>query len=179
MLFSTSNFKLTCLASLISMKKSSISRVTFLASIVAAVALLSGAELHAQHTMHGMSEMGEAAMTSMPSNDEVLTASPDHLMLQFESAVTLVKLAVKNPEGKMTDINFRFDPKPGMHFMQMLPKLEQIDFYRVEWAILNGNGELVKGQFHFSFGPDAKPPSFYLDQMEMPAHMMSPDYRLL
>ena len=145
-----------------------------------AVLLMSvSTQLLSQHAMHGMSEMGEAALVTMPANNEVLASSPDHLMLQFENEITLVKLTVKNPEGGLVDIGFRFDPKPGMHFMQMLPELEQIDFYTVEWAILDTEGQLVKGNFYFSFGPDARPPSYYLEQMDMPAHMMSPDYRLL
>ena len=153
--------------------------IRVLPTALAALLLSVSVQVQAQHAMHGMSEMGEAAVQTMPANNAVLASSPDHLMLQFEDEITLVKLAVKNPAGKLVDIGFRFDPKPAMHYMQMLPELEQIDFYSVEWAILKGDGELVKGTFYFSFGPDARPPSYYLEQMDMPAHMMSPDYRLL
>jgi len=133
----------------------------------------------AQHSMHGMADMGMTSVVTMPVNDAVLAASPEHLMLQFEETITLVKLAVKDPQGKLVDINFRFDPTPGMQFMHMLPELEQIDFYNVEWAILDSEGSLIKGNFYFSFGEGAQAPSYHLEQMDMPAHIMAPDYRLL
>lgn len=153
-----------------------------LLSIVSIVVLALSWSMQAQsqHAMHGMSNMGNATVVTMPADDAVLASSPDHVMLEFENEITLVKLALKDPAGKLIDINFRFDPTPGSQFMQMLPALEQVDFYSVEWAYLDAEGMLVKGNFYFSFGADAQPPSVYLQQMEMDMNMpMAPDYRLL
>lgn len=148
-------------------------------TVIALLFMGGSAQVFSQHAMHGMADMGEAAVMTMPANDAVMASAPDHVMLQFDEDITLVKLALKTPTGGLVDIGFRFDPKPGSDFMQMLPELEVIDFYTVEWAILNGRGELVKGHFYFSFGPDARPASYYLEQMDQPAHVMAPDYRLL
>jgi len=147
---------------------------------IAVLALTWSMQAQSQHAMHGMSDMDDVSVVTMPANDAVLANSPDHVMLEFEDEITLVKLALKDPAGKLIDINFRFDPTPGKQFMHMLPELEQIDFYNVEWAFLDAEGMLVKGNFYFSFGEDAQPPSQYLEQMEMDMNMpMAPDYRLL
>ena len=135
--------------------------------------------LQAQHAMHGMDSSGELSVATMPANNEVLATAPQSIMLQFESDMRLVKLVVKDSEGEFVDIGFRYRPLAGMHFMQEVPALAEADYYRVEWAVLDADGKLIKGNFHFSFGKDARPPSYYLDQMEHPQHIMSPDYRLL
>lgn len=142
------------------------------------ISLYSSAVL-AQHDMHSMDNAGQDMVTTMPGNNEVLAAAPTEVMLHFEKPKTLVKLVVKDPAANFVDINFRFDPRPSQHFARALPALAPQDYYSVEWAILDDDGALVKGTFYFSFGADAKPPSFYLDQMEHEMHIMAPDYRLL
>jgi hypothetical protein len=115
----------------------------------------------------------------MPANDAALAAAPGSLMLHFESEMRLVKLALKAPEYGFIDIGFRYQPVPDVHFMQSLPTLAAANYYSVEWAAFNANEELIKGIFYFSFGDNARPPSYYLDQMHHPGPIMSPDYRLL
>jgi methionine-rich copper-binding protein CopC len=129
--------------------------------------------------MHDMSDDGGVHGETMPANDEVVAKSPESIMLHFESEVRLLKLALKETRQGEIDIGFRHNPTAGVHFMQSLPMLAPADYYRVEWAVLDAGGQLIKGSFYFSFGDDAKPPSYYLDQMEHPDHIMSPDYRLL
>ena len=131
----------------------------------------------AQHEMHGMS--ASTQINTMPANDAVLTAAPASLMLHFESEMRLVKLVLKAPEHGFINIGFRYQPATGLHFMQSLPTLAAANYYTVEWAALNANEELIKGIFHFSFGDNAMLPSYYLDQIKHPDHIMSPDYRLL
>ncbi|MEX2469502.1 MAG: copper resistance CopC family protein [Pseudohongiellaceae bacterium] len=133
----------------------------------------------AQHAMHDMG--AEPAMTvhSTPADDAVLPAAPQSLQLHFPETVRLVKLAVRDPGSGLTDIGFRYDPKSSQMYTQALPVLETADYYTVEWAVLDGNEQLVKGNFHFAFGPDARPPSYYLAQREQMRHFMAPDYRLL
>jgi len=133
----------------------------------------------AQHDMSNMSGMGDISVATMPTDDAVMAMAPQSLMLQFEDEHVLVKLVLKDPEPNFIDINFRFDPTAKQHSSHALPPLELADYYEVEWAALDAEGKLHKGTFHFSFGPDAKPPSFYLSQEEhnMPM-IMTPDYRL-
>jgi methionine-rich copper-binding protein CopC len=133
--------------------------------------------LLAQHTMHIMPAEGDLQVATMPENNEVLAAAPSSIMLHFESDVSLVKLVVKEARQGFIDIGFRY--QHGVHFVQPLPALAAADYYTAEWAVLDDQGKLIKGTFHFSFGAEAKPPSFYLDQMEQMQHIMAPDYRLL
>ena len=117
----------------------------------------------------------------MPDNDEVLAVAPESVMLHFQSDVRLVKLVLREPsQGKEPiDIGFRYRDGTGVHFVQPLPVLVDADYYFVEWAAFDANSNLIQGAFYFSFGEDARPPSFYLDQMQHPDTIISPDYRLL
>ena len=136
---------------------------------------------HAQHQGHSMERQGQPHVMSMPANDEVLMLSPEAIRLHFNKAVRLVKLVVKDPaKGKDgLDIGFRYSGELSTEFSQPLPLLGKADYYRVEWAAFDARQNLIKGEFYFAFGPDAKPPSYYLDQLQHPLHIMSPDYRLL
>lgn len=143
------------------------------------LALLFSSAAQAQHEMHNMSGQGNVQVTTMPENNEVLAAAPDSVMLHLQSPMRLVKLVLKDSARDFIDIGFRYQPSTGVHFMQALPPLPQADYYTVEWALLDATGALIKGNFFFSFGSDARPPSYYLEQMEHPQHIMAPDYRLL
>ncbi len=135
----------------------------------------------AQHGAHGMPASGNKQVISMPDNDEVLAVAPESVMLHFQSNVRLVKLVLKEPsQGKEPiDIGFRYRDGTGVHFVQPLPVLPDADYYFVEWAAFDANSNLIKGAFYFSFGENARPPSFYLDQMMHMDTFISPDYRLL
>lgn len=134
--------------------------------------------LHAQHAMHGMSASGTAGVTTMPADNEILVAAPASIMLHFDAEVRLVKLALREASQGLLDIGFRYRPAAGLDFVQELPALAQADYYAVEWAALDAAGRLMKGRFFFSFGPDARAPSYYLEQLDHPLHIMTPDYRL-
>ncbi|PCJ28651.1 MAG: hypothetical protein COA96_00255 [SAR86 cluster bacterium] len=131
----------------------------------------------AQHEMHNMAP--EVDVETMPASDEVLIVAPKSIMLHFMGDVRLVKFTLRNSEREFLDIDFRYKPMASQRFMQTLPKLGTSDYYSVEWAILDSREQLIKGSFHFSFGEDARAPSYYLDQIKHPDHIMSPDYRLL
>ncbi|GAB5499097.1 MAG: hypothetical protein PsegKO_14080 [Pseudohongiellaceae bacterium] len=140
--------------------------------------LVSGAQ--AQHTMHNMGGGdSELSVQTMPADDAVLANQPQMLMLNFGPMVRLVKLAVRTSESDLLDIGFRYNPRPGHEFTQRLPQLQAADYYTVEWAVLDDTETLVKGNYHFAVGPNARPPSYYLNQMEQMQHIMAPDYRLL
>lgn len=129
--------------------------------------------------MHGMSNSGDLLASSMPADNEVLAKAPQSIMLNFASEVRLVKLALKETKQGEILIDFRYDPSAAMRYMQTLPMLAAADYYKVEWAALKASGELVKGNFYFSFGDDAKPPSEYMNDMDHEMMIMAPDYRLL
>ena len=149
--------------------------------IVTLCAGLAALPASAQHDMHAM-DAGEAKhVATLPMNDAVLERAPESIRISFESDVRLVKLALKEPsQGKEPmDIGFRYRPDAAMHFEQELPLLPAADYYVVEWAAFDENSSLVKGTFYFTFGVDAKPPSFYRNDMEHMQNIISPDYRLL
>ncbi len=135
--------------------------------------------LFAQHEMHNMGGASHMELQTMPADNAVLGSAPDQLMLHFGPEVRLVKLTLRNTDNDLVDIGFRYDPEPAKDFIHRLPHLAADDYYRVEWGIIEDDGTLVRGSFHFSFGPDARPPSYWLDQTEQMQHIMSPDYRLL
>ena len=134
----------------------------------------------AQHETHDMSATGAAHVITMPDNDEVLAVAPESIMLHFESDVRLVKLALKEPsQGKEPiDIDFRYQPGTGVHFVHALPELAAADYYTVEWAAFDTDANLIRGVFYFSFGENARPPSSYTGRMEHSGNIISPDYRL-
>jgi methionine-rich copper-binding protein CopC len=134
----------------------------------------------AQHGEHGGSSSGHEHVISVPDNDEVLASAPESIMLHFESPVRLVKLVLKEPsQGKEPiNIGFSYHPSSGVHYLQALPKLQSANYYRVEWAAFDNSDTLIKGTFHFSFGQGANPPSSFLNQMDHPNSILSPDYRL-
>lgn len=151
----------------------------FLLSISFVLSLLFSPLLSAQHAMHGMSNSGDLLASSMPADNEVLAKAPQTIMLNFASEVRLVKLALKETKQGEILIDFRYDPAAAMRYMQTLPILAKADYYKVEWAALKASGELVKGNFYFSFGDDAKAPSEYMNEMDHEMMIMAPDYRLL
>lgn len=92
-------------------------------------------------------------------NDEVLRNAPTALELAFDKSVRLVKLALYNSDQDWVDISFRYNPKIASTFSWSIPTLEVAPYYSVEWAILDGQGRLVKGSYSFAFGADAEAPS--------------------
>lgn len=154
----------------------------FLLSLLSLViTLFSGSISLAQHETHNMHTSGDVHLMSMPDNDEVLVSAPESIILHFDSDVRLVKLVLKEPsQGKEPiDIGFRYRPGAAMHFEQALPVLPAANYYTAEWTAFDANSTLIKGAFSFSFGDDAKPPSYYRNQMDHEMQILSPDYRLL
>lgn len=140
---------------------------------------LSSSVVLGQHAMPGMSHQGGLQLSTMPADNEVVAKAPASIMLNFESEVRLVKLALKETQQGEVLIDFRYSPAAGMYYSQPLPVLAAANYYKVEWAVLDASGELIKGSFYFSFGDDAEPPSFYMEGMDHQMQIISPDYRLL
>ena len=141
--------------------------------------LLSSSVVLGQHAMPGMASQDGLQLSTMPADNEVIAKAPLSIMLNFESEVRLVKLALKETKQGEILIDFRYSPVAGMHYTQPLPTLAAADYYKVEWAALDASGKLVKGSFNFSFGDDAQPPSSYMKGMDHEMQITSPDYRLL
>lgn len=133
----------------------------------------------AQHTpMHGGGHGGTMEAMTMPMDDAVLASAPEQLSLEFEEEVRLVKLTLRQPGNPLLDIGFRYDPSTGQQFTHRIPSLDPAEYYIAEWAVIDEQERVYHGRFHFSFGPDARPPSELIEEMEEMRHIMAPDYRL-
>lgn len=120
---------------------------------------------YAQHQGHGGPQFGVSAATAgiiaetTPIDDSILGSAPGQLALEFDQPVQLVKLVLYTNERDWVDIDFRFTPRANTEFSWPVPELQQVPYYSVAWAILDDRDRLVKGNFNFSFGPDAEAPS--------------------
>jgi len=154
--------------------------VTPLLAALAALCLAThGPYVQAQHRMHGGGGSGDISVETEPRDDAVLSGSPDRIVLHFDEEVRLVKLTLRTPENReLLDIGFRYDPAAGTMFSHGLPALDEAPYYIADWAVVNDEERVIHGTFHFSFGPEARPPSEIMPEMEEMRHIMAPDYRL-
>ena len=103
---------------------------------------------------------GIAAKTkTSPADDSVLDEAPNSLDLEFPQAVRLVKLTLRNDQRDWVDISFRYNPAVAKNYLWNLPDLASATYYTVDWAVLGGSEQLVRGRFSFAFGADADAPS--------------------
>lgn len=153
------------------MKFSRSSRVSCLC--LSAASLLWASVLQAQHAGHRggghrADSSGIVAQTdTQPEDDAVLGSAPVTLQLHFPDAVRLVKLTLHNEQRDWVDINFRYNPRPGIHYSLDLPPLQQAAYYTADWAILGDNDQLIRGSFSFTFGTDAEAPSLIKAEEEL------------
>ena len=112
--------------------------------------------VHAQHS-HGVLTPG----VTFPTDDSVLAESPQMIMMSFRVDVTLLKLALYSAEGDWINIGFVYDPqRMADSFAYPLGfDLPPSEYYIARWSVTDGKRGLLNGQFRFSFGDDAIPPS--------------------
>lgn len=103
---------------------------------------------------------GIAAKTkTSPAENSVLDEAPKSLDLEFPQVVRLVKLTLRNDQRDWVDISFRYNPAVAKNYMWNLPDLASASYYTVDWAVLGGSEQLVRGSFSFAFGAGADAPS--------------------
>ena len=142
------------------------------------LALLGTQYVQAQHVMT-INNNSDVELESSPEDDEVLELAPTELMLRFSTYVRLVKLTMTDPEEQFVNIGFIYNPDVSRVFFLDLPKLEQKDYYTVEWAAIDPENLVARGTFRFSFGPGAAPASTLLPEEEELLPVIVPDYRLI
>ncbi|MEX0740448.1 MAG: copper resistance protein CopC [Pseudohongiella sp.] len=148
------------------------------AVFLGAMTLLWCGSASAQHYSHTYRYTGDVEIDHIPDHDEILPQAPDNLILRFSAGVTLVKLIMKDAEGKVINLNFRYNPVANRVFIWPLPDLPGSDYYVVDWGVIDPEQKLMSGQFLFSAGPDAVLPSSLVTE-EDEEHIMVPDYRLI
>jgi methionine-rich copper-binding protein CopC len=98
---------------------------------------------------------------TFPQDDAVLRDQPRMVTLSFRYNVQLLKLALYTDEGDWIDLGFQWDPGKVEHsFVFPIPsELPAADYYIGRWSVVDESRRFLKGEFNFSFGPDALPPS--------------------
>lgn len=104
---------------------------------------------------------------TLPSDDTVSESAPASLALRFPHKVHLVKLILRNQSHDWVDISFRYSPRLDSAFEWKLPDLAEADYYTAEWAILDDQDRLIRGDFSFSFGAGARMPSVIRAEEEL------------
>ncbi len=129
--------------------------LSFLAAF-ACLALQPSNHAVAQHS-HGVLTPG----VTFPTDDSVLNESPQMIMMSFRVAVTLLKLALYTAEGQWINIGFSYDPtRMADSFAYPLGfELPDSEYYIARWSVTDGKRGLLNGEFKFSIGDEAIPPS--------------------
>ena len=132
------------------------SRLLSLPFLFAASLLFLATPLAAQHS-HGVLTPG----VTFPTDDSVLDESPQMIMMSFRVDVTLLKLALYSAEGDWINIGFAYDPnRMADSFAYPLGfELPDSEYYIARWSVTDGKRGLLNGEFKFSIGDDAIPPS--------------------
>ncbi len=114
------------------------------------------ANLYAQHR-HGVL----SPSVTFPQNDAVLRDPPRMITMSFRVDVKLLKLALYTDEGEWINIGFVYDHGNTNHsFVLPLPaRLPPAKYYVAEWSVVDKGERFLRGEFLFSFGPGAIPPS--------------------
>lgn len=111
---------------------------------------------HAQHT-HGVL----SPSVTFPQDDAVLRDAPKMITMSFRVDVRLLKLALYTDEGDWIDLGFNYDPGRINHnFVLPIPSaLPEAQYYIARWSVVDERQRFMNGEFYFSYGPGAIPPS--------------------
>lgn len=147
-------------------------------ALAVGIAVSSAQYVQAQHVMT-INSNSDVELESSPVDDEMFESAPQDLMLRFSTYVRLVKLTMKNPEEKLMNIGFLYNPDVSRVFFLDLPELPPAAYYTVEWTAIDPSNLVARGSFSFSFGPDAQPASTLIPEEEELVPVIVPDYRLI
>jgi len=116
----------------------------------------------AQHS-HGILTPG----VTFPKDDSVLNVSPQMITMSFRVDVKLLKLALYTDQGNWINIGFQYDPSRLSHSFvyPIQSELPPAQFYVARWSVTDDERRLLNGEFKFSFGPGAIPPSETIDSI--------------
>lgn len=144
----------------------------FLTIAAAIIGLSLSSLVSAQHS-HGILTPG----VTFPPDDSVLREPPKMITMSFRVDVVLLKLALYTAEGDWINIGFQYDPnRMDNAFVYQLPaELPPSEFYTAKWSVSDNARRLVNGEFNFSFGPGAIPPSEIIDSRVSTAVENLPD----
>lgn len=100
------------------------------------------------HDAHGMDHGAMEAGTTMPADGDVVSGSPEHLMIQFGHAMNVESLTLTTLTGEVIDVDVSTAGKTA-HLMVDLPEL-QADDYTADWRATGDDGHVMSGSFSFT-----------------------------
>lgn len=117
----------------------------------------------AQHA-HGVLTPG----VTFPQDDAVLNDPPRMITMSFRVDVKLLKLALFTDDGQWINLGFQYDPsRLADSFVLPIPtELPPANYYIAKWSVTDDRSRLLNGEFLFSFGPDAIPPSEFIESQK-------------
>ncbi|MCG8415502.1 MAG: copper resistance protein CopC [Pseudomonadales bacterium] len=127
------------------------------ATIVALLCLSSFNQVTMAQHSHGVL----SPSVTFPQDDAVLREAPRMITMSFRVDVRLLKLALYTDDGQFIDIGFAYDHANMDHnFVTPIPmELPPAKYYVAEWSVVDERQRFLRGEFLFSFGPGAVPPS--------------------
>lgn len=125
-------------------------------AMLALVLMLLPVVAHSQHT-HGVL----SPSVTFPQDDAVLRDAPRMITMSFRVDVRLLKMALYTDGGEWIDIGFIYNhSKVDHNFVMPIPgELPPAEYYVAEWSVVDESQRFLRGEFLFSFGPGAIPPS--------------------
>ena len=100
------------------------------------------------HSEHGMDHGAMDAGTTMPADGEVVTGSPEHLMIQFGHAMNIESVTLSTLTGEVINLDVSHMGETD-HLMVDLPEL-QADDYTADWRATGQDGHVMSGSFSFT-----------------------------
>lgn len=85
---------------------------------------------------------------SVPSDNAMLMSTPEKLTLTFSKKLRLVKVSLKNKQGKKVKFGFKPSKEASNEFSWKLPKLTPAN-YTVDVTYLGKDGHKMKNSFGF------------------------------
>jgi methionine-rich copper-binding protein CopC len=119
---------------------------------------------------HGSAQHAHGVLTpgvTFPQDDAVLNDPPRMITMSFRVDVRLLKLALFTDNGQWINLGFQYDPsRLNDSFVLPIPvELPPANYYVARWSVTDDRRRLLNGEFKFSFGPSAIPPSEFIDSI--------------
>jgi len=135
--------------------KSNQQRVILLAPLI--IVLLTWSQFSMAQHSHGVL----SPSVTFPQDDSVLTEEPKMLTMSFRVDVRLLKLTLYTDNGEWINIDFSYDPSRVNHnFVFPMPsEFPEASYFIARWSVVDERQRFLNGEFTFSFGPGAIPPS--------------------
>ncbi len=88
--------------------------------------------------------------STIPSDQSILIDSPALIALNFNKAVNLIKLTLKDSNNNKVKIDFTPSKNKNSNFNVPLSNKLSQGIYSVAWTIIGADGHKVKGDFSFT-----------------------------